>query len=159
MVVSASSNANVLVSEKRSSTYLHCDKYIPFWEQATLIHLRDKYSCSCSISFMSSSMTIMSSTFILSNVTLPSLHLMNKVWSKFPYRYPNLFMAWVNLPNHALGDCLRPSKAIWSLHTFPLEFGTPLYRQEIHVHLILQISMQESIFYIKLSHGSIKVSC
>ncbi|QHO56358.1 uncharacterized protein DS421_3g73040 [Arachis hypogaea] len=51
---------------------------------------------------------IMSSTYMIKHVIIFSLLFKNKVWSELLCLYPYLFIATVNLPNQARGDCLSP---------------------------------------------------
>ncbi|MFS7906854.1 hypothetical protein Hanom_Chr01g00064101 [Helianthus anomalus] len=68
----------------------------------------NRFSFNFVISTLSFPVMIISSTYKIRHVTSFPLCLMNKVWSELLCLNPYPFIASVNLPNQARGDCFRP---------------------------------------------------
>ena len=79
-----------------------------------------KYIFSLLISSLSLCVTTISSTYKIKTVIFPlSACLKKRVWSDCLWWYSYFCIAWVNLPNQTLGDCLSPYKEFLNLYTFP----------------------------------------
>ena len=131
--VSAGLQSIILVSVRKSRIYFFWDIKMPLFYLSTSIprkYLRFPRSFisnslnnllfNCLISSSSSPVIIISSTYMIRQVTLVPLLLINKVSSALLCLYLNFFIAIVNLPNQARGDCFNPYKAFFNLHPSPL---------------------------------------